>query len=186
MSIPMDYTSTQADGRHVHYGGALVAGKQLGHGVELNPHGSTTATDVPNVQSCGDDTNIPLTIQAKGTGELRLGNSSNTVVIEGSAVKLGSTSATALVGVSRSTFTSQFAIISSGQLSEITLSTATTAAQDGDLVSIAGEATSPAVMVGFRLSTAVASRVTIILTNPTSTATSTGRFIGSVTYVDLT
>ena len=186
MANPMNYRSTQADGRYVHFGGSVVVGSELGHGVEVSANASTAATDVPNIQSCGDDTNIPLTIQAKGTGELRLGNSSNTVVIAGSALAFGSTSSSPIIGVSRSTFTSQFAAISSGQLSEITLSTATTSAQDGDLVSVAGEATSPAVMVGFRLSTAVASRVTIILTNPTSTATSTGRFIGSVTYVDLT
>lgn len=177
MPIPMNYRSTQTDGRYVHFGGSVVVGSELGHGVEINAHGSTGAANVPTIQACGDDADIGLTIQAKGTGAIIVGNSSNSVSIGGS---------TPIIAVTRSTFTIEFAAISSGQIVDLTMSTALTLAQDGDLVAIAGLATVPAVMTGYRLSTVVTSRVTITVANTTSTATSTGRFVGSITYVDLT
>lgn len=72
----MQYRSTNADGKYVHFGGALVAGADYGSGVELNPNSSGVA---PIITSVGDETNKGLTIKAKGTGQLTLGDSSNTV-----------------------------------------------------------------------------------------------------------
>src|SRR3990167_10728913 len=95
MAIPMQYRSTNTVG-YTHRGGAFVVGVEQGHGVELNPVNSTASTGVPNVMPAGDDANIGLVIQAKGTGALTLGNSSNTVAILGTTVQVGSTAAGAL------------------------------------------------------------------------------------------
>lgn len=58
----------------MHIGGAIVAGHEASHGVELTG-GSTGAI----VQSAGDDANITFTVRGKGTGRTQVGNSSAVV-----------------------------------------------------------------------------------------------------------
>ena len=74
----MDYRSTNADGRYVHFGGALVAGATYGSGIELNPNSSGTA---PIIQPVGDETAKDLQIKGKATGGIRLGLNSTTPVV---------------------------------------------------------------------------------------------------------
>jgi hypothetical protein len=90
-------------------------------------------------------------------------------------------------GYQVSTFTAQYAAISSGQTAEVTLTTAATLAILGDLVSVEGRATPSVVaLCGWRLSTVATSNVTLLIANPGSTASSTGRITGSIAYIDLT
>jgi hypothetical protein len=61
----MNYRSTQADGKYVHFGGSLIAGADMGSGIELN---ATSSGAAPTIQPVGDETNKGITIQGKGTG----------------------------------------------------------------------------------------------------------------------
>lgn len=74
----MNYKSTQGDGRFVHFGGALVAGAELGSGIELNPNSSGSA---PNIVPCGDETDKSITIKGKGVGGVQVGNASTTPIL---------------------------------------------------------------------------------------------------------
>ena len=92
----MEYRSTNADGRFVHYGGALVAGVSFGSGIELNPNSSGAN---PNVMPAGDETNKGITLKGKGTGTVTIGDSSNSLTVaapsvvfsSGAVVQVGST-----------------------------------------------------------------------------------------------
>ena len=68
----MEYRSSNADGRYVHFGGAVVAGAEYGSGIELNPNSSGSA---PNIKPCGDETNKGITLASKGTGTITIGSS---------------------------------------------------------------------------------------------------------------
>lgn len=82
----MQIRSTNTDGA-THFGGSLVAGVNSSHGVEMFG-GSTGGQIVP----IGDDAAISMTVRAKGTGTLTLGDSSNTVSLMGGAIsRVGST-----------------------------------------------------------------------------------------------
>lgn len=72
----MNYRSTNADGRYVHFGGALVSGAEFGSGIELNPNSSGAN---PNIMPAGDETNKGITLKAKGSGTVTIGDSSNSV-----------------------------------------------------------------------------------------------------------
>lgn len=71
----MNYKSTNADGRFTHFGGALVAGAELGSGIELN---ATSSGAIPSILPVGDETNKDIRIAGKGTGGIRLGTNSTT------------------------------------------------------------------------------------------------------------
>ena len=74
----MEYRSTNADGQYTHHKGAFVAGVDYGSGIELNP---TSSGGSPNIMPAGDETNKGITLKAKGTGLITIGDSSNTVQI---------------------------------------------------------------------------------------------------------
>lgn len=193
MASPMNYQSTQADGRSVHFGGAVVSGKEFGRGVELNPVTSTTAASVPNVMPAGDDANIGLVVKAKGTGTLTLGDSSNTVSILGGTVNVGSTATGAqpFKGAFSTTSTASWTAITSGHGTEFTFSTATVACQTGDLVSVSlvidtANLSSQTLIAWTRLSTTASSRLTVCLNNTGSTAGSTGSGTFQISWIDLT
>ena len=78
MAVPMSNRSTNDVG-FVHYGGVVRSGAQSGRGVELGVNQSTAATDAVTIIPTGDDDNIPLVLVGKGTGSVRVGNSSQTV-----------------------------------------------------------------------------------------------------------
>lgn len=75
----MLYRSTNIDGQYTHHMGAIVAGVNSSHGVEIDG-GSTGGM----VRAIGDDANISLQLVPKGTGPLILGNSSTPVFVAGS------------------------------------------------------------------------------------------------------
>lgn len=79
----------------VHFGNDLVSNVESSHGVRLTG-GSTGGI----VESFGDDANIALRVQGKGTGATIVGNSSSPATFGGS-VTLGSASTTAVASVQR-------------------------------------------------------------------------------------
>jgi hypothetical protein len=103
MPTPMNYRSTNAQG-YTHRGHAGVFGADEGYGIELNPT-STGVAAGPNIMPCGDDANIPLTVQSKGTGALNL--------LSGGAMAIGST-ATGAANAFGAGSTGQVTIGSSG------------------------------------------------------------------------
>lgn len=155
-----------------HFGRGVIASAESSHGVRLEG-GSTGGV----VEPVGDDANIALTIRSKGTGPLGLEIGTNP-----------STQAFApFRGFHASTFTVQIAAISSGQILQSALSTAFGNFETGDLISIDAVVTpAEAVMTGFRTAADVTTRVTMLIANPGSTATSTGRVVGTITWIDLT
>jgi len=88
----MQIRSTNTDGA-THFGGSVVAAHNSSHGVEVYG-GSTGGQIVP----IGDDAAISMTIRAKGTGTLTLGDSSNAVSLMGGAISRSGS--TVLVGSS--------------------------------------------------------------------------------------
>lgn len=172
--MPMQYRSTNLVG-YTHHGGALVVGVEQESGIELNP---TSSGNAPVITSAGDETNKGIILKAKGTGSVTIGDSSQAVSIGGG---------TAFKGFKVDTGTTQFAAISSGQTLEVPLSTAVTGVNAGDLAMIETVIT-PSVLAfgGYRIDADVTTRVTLIVTNPGSTASSTGRVVWRIVYADLT
>ena len=172
--MPMQYRSTNVIG-YSHHGGALVVGVEQESGIELNP---TSSGSAPVITSAGDETNKGITLKGKGSGAVTIGDSSQSVTIAGG---------TAFKGFKSDTFTAQFAAISSGQTLEVPLSTAVTGVNAGDLHSIEVIIT-PVVLAlgGYRIDADVTTRVTLVIHNPGSTVSSTGRVTGRIVYADLT
>lgn len=79
----MGYTSSNALGR-THFGGDLVAGgsKPNRNGVALE---AVSSGSTPAISAVGDDAAIGLNINAKSTGTVALGNSSNKMTMLGSS-----------------------------------------------------------------------------------------------------
>jgi hypothetical protein len=168
----MIFRSSNTSG-YTHFGGDVVSNVESSHGVQLTG-GSTGGI----VQPVGDDTDITLKLLGKGAGGVVIGNSSQAVTIAGG---------TAFKGFNASTYTVQFAAISSGQTLEVALSTAFGSFAPGDLVQIETVITpSEITFGGFRLAADASTRLTMILNNPGSTAGSTGRVTGRVVWADLT
>lgn len=178
----MNFPSTNTDGRNPAFGG-IVSNVGSSHGVLLDG-GSTGGI----VTAVGDDANISLRVRPKGSGTLFLGSTGSALVI-GSTTVPNSTAATfaSIRGIFHSTFTWAHAAISSGQYGEITLASTTCSANPGDIVVLTDfAATTNVTVASVRLSTVATSRVTIVLANVGSTATSTFSGTGSVAWFDLT
>jgi hypothetical protein len=151
---------------------AIVSNVGSSHGVRLDG-GSTGGV----VEAFGDDANISLTVRGKGTGAVTIGNSSQTVTLgQGSALK----------GFFSTTVAWTHAAISSGQFGEIVIASSVCDIEPGDLVWVAAGVVAPAANVGYRQSTAATSRLTIVLANPGSTATSTLSGTARISWADLT
>jgi|RhiMethySRZTD1v2_1073278.scaffolds.fasta_scaffold179825_2 hypothetical protein len=178
----MNFPSTNTDGRNPSLGG-VVSNVESSHGVLLDG-GSTGGI----VTAVGDDANIALRVRAKGSAPLILGSTAGGIVF-GSTTVPNSTSATfgTLKGIFQSTFTWAHAAISSGQYGEIVLASTTCDAWTGDAVMVSDfAATTNVTIANLRLSTVATSRVTIVLSNVGSSATSTFSGTGTVTWFDLT
>lgn len=189
MANPMIYRSTNADGRYVHFGGAFVVGSEYYNGVEINPSSTNTAA---KIEAAGDDTNVGLTIVGKGTGQVTIGNSSNTVALLGT-VLLGSTAAGSLgfKGAFTATSTRSWAAITGGHGTEFQIASTTADIAPGDLVSVeltidTANLSSQTGIASIRTSTGASSRVVITLNNFGSTAGSTGSGTFRITWLDLT
>jgi hypothetical protein len=172
----MDRRSTNVKG-FVHYGGDVASGAADGIGVRL---GSASTGSTAWVESVSDDTNANIGIRAQGAGTVSIGNSSN-------AVNLGGTKFAAY----STTFAWTLAALSSGQTLEVTLTTSV-----GDLNPAAGDVMTLSLgdisgyvgmaIMGYRFSTTATSRVTVLVGNISSTATSTASGTGRVSWIDLT
>jgi hypothetical protein len=96
-------------------------------------------------------------------------------------------SALAFKGAYSTTFSFVHATISSGQVGAISLASTTCDIMPGDIFQVEVTPTvATAVQAGVRTSTAATSRVTIVMANPGSTATSTFSGTGRITWIDLT
>lgn len=172
--MPMQYRSTNVIG-YSHHGGALVVGVEQESGIELNP---TSSGASPTIIPAGDETNKGIILKGKGTGAVTIGDSSQAVTIAGG---------TAFKGFKSDSGQTQFAAISSGQTLEVTLSTANTNVNAGDLWSMETIVT-PNVLAfgGARIDSDVTTRVTMVIHNPGSSVSSTGRVVWRIVYADLT
>ena len=94
----MEARSTNTLG-FVHYGGDVVAGVNDGIAVHLRS-ASTGAAAI--IEPLSDSDTAALTVRAKGTAALTLGNSSNTVAFAGSQFALNSTNVA--IGTGSTTF----------------------------------------------------------------------------------
>lgn len=167
----MRHPSTNTDGRNAALNG-VMSNVGSSHGVLLDG-GSTGGV----VTAVGDDANISLRVKGKGTGGLILGDSSQSITLgQGSALK----------GFFSTTVAWTHAAISSGQFGEIVIASSVCDIMPGDLVSVAAGVVAPTAVAGIRVSTAAASRVTIVLTAPGSSATSTLSGTATITWADLT
>ncbi len=167
----MNHPSTNTDARNCALNG-IVSNVGSSHGVHLSG-GSTGGI----VTSIGDDANISLRVKGKGTGGVILGDSSQAVTIgQGLGVK----------GYFSTTVAWTHAAISSGQFGEIVIASSQCDINPGDLVFVAAGVVAPTAVVGMRVSTVAASRLTIVLACPGSSATSTLSGTATITWADLT
>ena len=171
----MNYRSSFA-GQHV--GGHIVAAVNSSHGIELGG-GSTGGT----ITAVGDDANVSLSIQAKGTGPIVIGNSSQ-------AISFGGSAAGTFKGFFSSTRTWELAAVSSGQVGELTFASTAFDVNPGDLIGALEVwptlSTTPLALMHYRMSTVATSRLTVVLGNIASTATSTTSGHIRVSWADLT
>lgn len=164
----MNYRSSNAG---THFSGELVAGVGSSHGVQLTG-GSTGGT----VQAVGDDTDITLNLLGKGAG----------------GVRVGSTAAASMPfkGAFSSTSTWANAAVSSGQVAELTFANTTFDINPGDLIGAIElwptASTTPITFMHYRTSTVATSRLTVVIGNIASTATSTLSGHVRVSWLDLT
>jgi hypothetical protein len=172
----MDYRSSTG-GQHI--SGDINAGIGSSHGVQLSG-GSTGGL----VQAIGDDANITLRLKGKGTGGVVIGDSSQTLTVQTLAVGSGVT----IRGAFTSTFTYELGAVSSGQVGLITVASTTFDVNPGDLIGAieVTPTTNVLTYAGYRLSTAATSRLTVIMANVSSTATSTTSGQIRLTWLDLT
>lgn len=119
-----NYRSTNGIG-YTHFGGAMVVGTEVGSGIELNPASTGTA---PNIMPAGDETNIGITLQSKGTGTITIGSSANqplviasTGVTMAGSIKLGSGSTTSVSLLQRYLVQWTVPALSSGASAESTV-----------------------------------------------------------------
>lgn len=172
----MDRRSTNVKG-FVHFGGDVRSGAQDGIGISA---GSASTGSTAWIETISDDTNANLGIRAQGAGTISVGTSSNAVYLAGTKMLAYST-----------TFVWALAALTSGAQGEITLASTTCDIQPGDLVGMVSLGPTPSTADDFivgdiRFSTAATSRVTLIVSNPASTATSTQSGTGRITWLDLT
>jgi hypothetical protein len=164
--------SRSTNNAFTHFSGDVVSNVESSHGVQLTG-GSTGGV----VQAFGDDTDISLTVRGKGAGGVVLGTG---------------TASTPLKGFFTANSTYSHGAISAARSLELTFASTTLDIMPGDLVGHIGvivataNLSSAVNLATYRLSTAAASRVTVVLSNVQSTATSTGSGTLQVAWADLT
>lgn len=186
----MDRRSTNVKG-FVHYGGDIQSGAQDGIGVRL---GSASTGSTAFIESVSDDTNANIGIRAQGGGSITIGTPINSISLQGPCYAYGGIVpgyGMAIKAAYSTTFAWTLAALTSGAQGEITLSTAVGDIMPGDLIGLVE--LKPATATGddlsiqqIRTSTAVTSRVTLVVGNIASTATSTNSGTGRITWLDLT
>ena len=88
--MPISERSTNTKG-FVHFGGDIVSGVEDGVGIVV---GSASTGAIPYLEPIADST-ASIGIRAKGTGDVRIGNSSNAIALKG-PVSIGNASTTAI------------------------------------------------------------------------------------------
>jgi len=174
----MEARSTNAMGKWVHFGGDVASGVDDGIGI-IQRSASTGSAAV--IEPISDSSTAALTIRAKGAADLTLGNSSNGIRLVGSGFTIK--------GAYSTTFT--YAIssgITTGLFMDINIATTTADIMPGDLFSVElASNTATIALVGMRTSTAATSRVTVTVTNYSSTTLTTlAGQVGRVSWLDLT
>lgn len=176
----------------VHFGGDVVAGVEDGIAVHLRS-ASTGSTAV--IEPLSDSDTAALKIRAKGAAGLTVGNASNALSVAGSALTLQTVgdigiSAANLTfkGAYSTTFTLAWSALSSGATEDFSIANTVADIMPGDLVSIGmPAATGGFALIGMRLSTASASRVTLVVGNISSTTFgATNSAEARITWIDLT
>jgi len=181
-----------------HFESDVLAGARAANENAVRIYGNSSGTtNYVGIEAVGDSTVVNLDIKAKGTGGIvRIGSGSSGGLVLPGPITLGSTvvtnssaaSAQAVRGVFKSTLAFEQAAISSGALVELTVASTTADVQPGDLVTyrIDWAAQDTVIDGGHRMSTAAASRLTLVLANPGSTATATLSGVVTITWLDLT
>ena len=121
----MEFRSTQS--RYVHFQGDVVTNVSSG-GVENSSHGVhlTGGSTGGIVTAAGDETNIGLTVRAKGSGPLSLGSTASAVAINSTTVTIGSASTTGISNIQRFRIQATVPVLSSaGTAGAIVQSTVT-------------------------------------------------------------
>ncbi len=159
-------------------------------GVELFP---ATTGSPGAIKAVADSTVAHLTIESKGTGGVvRIGSTgggSTGGVFLGSTTVTNSSAASAYAvkGVFSATLAWASTAITSGAIVELTVASTTADVMPGDLVVVdCAEFIAPIICGGHRLSTAAASRLTVLVAVPGSTASSTLSGTLRINWVDLT
>ncbi len=165
----MDRRSTNVKG-FVHFGGDVQSGVEDGIGVRL---GTASTGSTVWVSAISDDTNANIGIRGQGSGGVTIG--------AGNPIK----------GCYSTTFAWTLAAVSSGQSGVVTISTSVGDVNpaDGDLVQVSLGDISAYVgltVQALRYSTVASSRVSVIVGNISSTATSTASGTGRISWIDLT
>lgn len=186
----MERRSTNVKG-FVHFGGDVASGVEDGIGVRL---GTASTGSTVWIEAVSDDTNANIGIRSQGAGTITIGNSSQTTYLSpGGGViytsLYGIAGGSALKGAFSTTFAWTLAAITSGAQGEITLASTTCDIMPGDLIGqieLYPAAQDDFTVQYVRTSTAVTSRVTVVVGNIGSTATSTASGTGRITWIDLT
>jgi hypothetical protein len=72
----VEYRSTNALGKYVHFGGSVIAGADMGSGVEIS---ATSSGSSPVIAPVGDESNKSLVLAGKGTGGVQIGSSGSAI-----------------------------------------------------------------------------------------------------------
>ena len=173
----MEARSTNTMGRWVHFGGDLASGVDDGIGFIVRS-ASTGGTLI--AEPLSDSDTAAFTVRAKGAATLTLGNSSNGIALTGTfGTFKGAYSTTFAYAVSSG--------VTAGLTFEIIVKSTTADVMPGDLFQVEmGESTATVAVLGIRSSTATSSRVTVTMTNYSSTTLTTQALTGRITWMDLT
>jgi len=177
-----------------HFESNIIAGAKPANENAVRIYGNSSGNYV-GVEPVGDSTKVSIDLRAKGgDGQVRIGSTgagSTLGVILGSTTVANSSAmaAKAIKGIFQSTLAFTQAAIDSGAIAELKVASTTADVMPGDWVNwYAAWSTTPGAVVlgGHRLSTADASRLTLLLANPGSTATATLSGVAVISWIDLT
>src|SRR3990167_1705359 len=151
----MKYRNSSRNSMHL-LNGVMVGGDDAHTaGVEIYPAASRS---IPTIEAVAAATTQTLRIAGKGSR----------------GVIVGAAGGSPIVGAYSSfTMAWELATVSSGQLDEIVIGSSVAGIMPGDIVSINHDLVAPLISGGLRFSTAAASRVTMIVANPGSSASAT-------------
>jgi len=165
--------------RATHFESNVIAGAWQGNANAVRVYGNSSS-EKAGIEAVSDSTAADLVVRGKGSGGVYLG----------STTPANSTSMTVMPfkGAFTSTLAFTQAAISSGQIAELKIASTTADVSPGDLVTYHLDHLTAQNTIdgGFRLSTAAASRMTVLLAVPGSSAVSTLSGVINIAWLDLT